>query len=116
MNSNVHANSGTVYGDQTKTRPQDRMDTQVVAVFCLCDDLLKALHHPEDPQCQMKDAEVMNAVIVAMLYFRGNFRLVCQFLCEYGYMPNMVSRSRFNRRLHRIADLFLTLFLQLGEN
>jgi hypothetical protein len=116
MNSNVHANSGTVYGDQTKTRPEDRMDTQIVAVFCLCDDLLKALHHHEDPQCQMKDTEVMTAAIVAMLYFRGNFRLAYQFLWEYGYMPNMVSRSRFNRRLHCIADLFLTLFLQLSEN
>lgn len=92
------------------------MDTQIVAVFCLCDDLLKALHHYDDPQCQMKDAEVMTAAIVAMLFFKGNFRLGCQFLCEYNYMPNMVSRSRFNRRLHRIADLFLTLFLSLGAN
>lgn len=30
-------------------------------------------------------------------------------------MSNMASRSRFIRRLHRIADLFLTLFLQLGD-
>jgi hypothetical protein len=29
------------------------MDTQIVIVFCLSDDLLKALHHYEDPQCQM---------------------------------------------------------------
>jgi hypothetical protein len=63
----------------------------------------------------MKDAEVMTAAIVAMLYFRGNFRMACQFLCEYGYIPHMLSRSRFNRRLLRIADLFLTLFLSLGE-
>ncbi|MBK7454551.1 MAG: IS982 family transposase [Anaerolineales bacterium] len=27
----------------------------------------------------------------------------------------MLSASRFNRRLHRIAELFLTLFLRLGE-
>lgn len=27
----------------------------------------------------------------------------------------MLSRSRLNRRLHRAADLFLTLFLRLGE-
>jgi hypothetical protein len=91
------------------------MDTQIVLVFCLCDDLLKALRHAEDAQCQMKDAEVMTTAIVAMLYFKGNFRLTSQFLYEYGYMPQMLSRSRFNRRLHRIADLFLTLFLQLGE-
>ena len=91
------------------------MDTQIVLIFCLCGDLLKALHHVEDKQSQMKDAEVMTAAIVAMLYYRGNFRMACQFLYEYGYMPHMLSRSRFNRRLHRIADLFLTLFLSLGE-
>jgi hypothetical protein len=77
--------------------------------------MLKALHHHEDAQCQMTDAEVMTTAIVAMLYFRGNFRLTSQYLCEHGYIPNMLSRSRFNRRLHRIADLFLTLFLRLGE-
>ena len=92
------------------------MDTQIVIIFCLCDDMLKALHHIEDTQCQMADAEVMTTAIVAVLYFRGNFRLASQYLCEYGYIPKMLSRSRFNRRLHRIADLFLALFLRLGEH
>ena len=92
------------------------MDTQIVVVFCLCDDMLKALHHFEDGQCQMTDAEVMTTAIVAMLYFKGNFRLASQYLCEHGYIPNMLSRSRFNRRLHRIAELFLTLFLRLAEH
>jgi hypothetical protein len=91
------------------------MDTQIVAVFCLCDDMLKALQHCENAQCQMSDAEVMTTAIVAMLYFKGNFRLTSQYLYEYHYIPNMLSRSRFNRRVHRIADLFLTLFLRLGE-
>jgi hypothetical protein len=63
----------------------------------------------------MSDAEVMTTAIVAMLYFKGNLRLASQYLYEYGYIPNMLSHSRFNRRLHRIADLFLTLFLRLGE-
>lgn len=92
------------------------MDTQIVVVFCLCDDMLKALHHHEDEQCQMTDAEVMTTAIVAMLYFGGNFRLASQYMCEHGYIPKMLSRSRFNRRLHRVADLFLTLFLRLGEH
>jgi hypothetical protein len=35
------------------------MDEQIIATYCLCDDLLKAIHHREDPQCQMNDAEVM---------------------------------------------------------
>ncbi|NTW99162.1 MAG: IS982 family transposase [Geobacteraceae bacterium] len=91
------------------------MDTQIVAVFCLCDDMLKALNHYEDPQCQMNDAEVMTTAIVAALRFRGNFELARQFLQEEGYIPNMLGKSRFNRRLHRVQELFLTLFHLLGE-
>ena len=30
-------------------------------------------------------------------------------------MPHRWSRSRFSRRLHRISEWFLTLFLTLGE-
>jgi len=91
------------------------MDTQIVAVYCLCDDMLEALHHYEDPQCQMSDAEVMTTAIVAALYFGGNIEKARAHLQEYGYIPKMLRKSRFNRRLHRIADQFLTLFSLLGE-
>lgn len=91
------------------------MDSQIVAVFCLCDDLLKALYHHEDRQCQMSDAEVMTVAIIAMLYFRGNFETARGFLHDHGYIPKVLSKSRYNRRLHRIAELFLTLFATLGE-
>ena len=49
------------------------MDTQIVAVFCLSSDMLKELHHYEDPQCQMKDPVVMTTAIVTALFFRCNF-------------------------------------------
>jgi len=63
----------------------------------------------------MRDAEVMTTAIVAVLFFRSNFSLASRFLYEKGYIPKMLSASRFNRRLHRIADLCLTMFLRLGE-
>ena len=91
------------------------MDTQIIVIFCLCADMLKSLHPYEDPQCQMSDAEVMTTAIVAILYFKGNFCMASRFLYDGHYIPNMLGKSRFNRRLHRIADLFLTLFLRLGE-
>ena len=91
------------------------MDAQIVAVFCLCDDMLKALQHYEDPQSQISDAEVMTTAIVAALYFGGNIEKARAHLQEYGYVPRMLGKSRFNRRLHRVADLFLTLFSLLGE-
>lgn len=91
------------------------MDEQIIAIFCLCDDMLKALHHREDPQCQMSDAEVMTTAIVAALHFRGNFEAARQWMHAVGYIPRMLSKSRFNRRLHRIFDLFVALFDLLGE-
>lgn len=86
------------------------MDSQIVAIFCLCDDILKGLNHHEDRQCQMSDAEVMTTSIVAATFFGGNMERARVFLKEQGYIPTMLEKSRFNRRQHRIAELFLTVF------
>ena len=91
------------------------MDIQIVTVFYLCDKLNEALNHQQDPQTQMSDAEVMTAAIVAALFFGGNFTTACEFLKTHRYIPNMLSKSRFNRRLHRIKHKFITLFEILGE-
>ena len=92
------------------------MDTQIILVYCLCDDLLKAMQHREDVQCQMSDAEVMTVALVAALNHRGNFVKASEMLAEHGYMPVMLSKSRFSRRLHRIKPMFLSLFAYLGEH
>ena len=91
------------------------MDDQIVAIYCLCDDVLKALDHYEDLQRQMSDAEVMTTAIVAALYFSGNWERARDWLGSGGYMPTMLGKSRFNRRLHAIQDLFRTVFEVLGE-
>lgn len=91
------------------------MDDKIIAVYCLCDDLLIAMNHHEDPQCHMSDAQVMTTAIVAALYFRGNYETARQLLLEQGYIPTMLGKSRFNRRLHRIKSMFLTLFAVLSE-
>jgi hypothetical protein len=60
---------GKVDGTQTKTKPGDHMDSQIVAVFCLCDDILKAIYHSEDRQQRITDAEVMTIALAAALHF-----------------------------------------------
>lgn len=92
------------------------MDAQIIAVYCLCADLLAGLHHRDDVQCHLTDAEVMTVALVAALFFGGNYVLACAFLHEQRYLRHSLSRSRFNRRLHRIRELFLTLFAVLGEH
>ena len=91
------------------------MDYQIILVYCLCDDLLKALGHKEDKQCQMSDAEVMTTALVAALFFGGKQNLACAMLKEQKYMPDMLSKSQFSRRLQRLDYLFITLFQVLGE-
>ena len=49
------------------------MDTRIILVYCLCNDLLKVLRHCEDVQCQWRDAEVMTVAFAAALYYDGNF-------------------------------------------
>ncbi len=91
------------------------MDGQIIAAYCLTADMLQALRHRDDAQCHLTDAEVMTIALVAALFFGGNYALTCTFLHEQKYMRRMLSPSRFSRRLHRVKDLFLTLFAFLGE-
>jgi hypothetical protein len=91
------------------------MDERIIAIYVLCDDLLKALHHYEDPQVQMSDAEVMTTALTAAVFFSGNYESARSLLRENGMIPHMLSKSRLNRRLHRERELFLTLFAVLGE-
>ena len=69
------------------------MDDSVLAIYCLCDDLLKALKHYEDSQRQMSDAEVMTTALVAALYFGGNFEPARSLLTNSCYIPRMLSKS-----------------------
>jgi hypothetical protein len=91
------------------------MDETIIATYCLCDDLLKAIHHQEDSQCQMNDAEVMTTACTAALFFRGNHESARAMLKQHGYMPHMLSKSRFHRRLHRLQDIFVLFFSLLGQ-
>lgn len=90
------------------------MIDHTTALYCIVDDLLKAIGHREDRRRAMSDAEVLTTALVAAHCFGGNVEHARRFLREAGLMPRMLSRSRLNRRLHAVADLAYTLFHQLG--
>ena len=91
------------------------MDDKIVATFCLCDDLLKAMQHQEDRQCQMNDAEIMTTALIAAVFFRGHHESARAMRKQYGYIPQMLSKSRFSRRLHHMKDLCIILFNVLAQ-
>jgi hypothetical protein len=62
----------------------------------------------------MSDAEVLTTAMCAGLLFAGNHETAREYMKEHGLMPKMLSKSRFNRRLHAVAELHYELFHQLG--
>jgi hypothetical protein len=92
------------------------MHLQIITIYCLCADFLTAYGHKDDPQAQMTTAEVMTTALVAAFFFDGKQETSRLFLQEHGYIPKMLSKSRFNRRLHQIPDtLWQALFYLLAE-
>ncbi|HVF50687.1 MAG TPA: IS982 family transposase, partial [Pyrinomonadaceae bacterium] len=79
------------------------MIDHTTVIYCIIDDLLKASGHIEDVRAELSDAEVITTALVAARYFGGNIEHSRSFLRETGLMPRMLSRSRLNRRLHRVA-------------
>ena len=63
----------------------------------------------------MNDAEIMTTALIAALCFRGIHESARAMLQQYGYIPHMLSKSRFSRRLHRSKELFILLFNLLGN-
>lgn len=91
------------------------MNTEVTTIYCITDDWLKARRHQESSQRTVTDAEVMTVALTAARFFGGNFEKTWRHLIEGGYMQRRLSKSQFNRRLHRVSELFEELFHLLGE-
>ena len=90
------------------------MNFIIVAFYTLCDDLL--IQHQDDPRAKMSAAEMMTTALMVAQLFGGNQQMARPInrdqgwlLKEQGYIPNMLSKPRFNRRLHQIAPMFQTL-------
>jgi hypothetical protein len=60
------------------------MEDEITTVYCLCEDLLKAMGIHEDPQVRMSNAEVMITALTASLFFSGNYERSREFLSEQG--------------------------------
>ena len=87
------------------------MLTRIITFYCFCDDLLKAIEYGDDKQVEMTTAEVMTVAFVAAEFFGGCFEKARWMLMEHGYIKRMLSKSRFNRRLHQIPEM---VWRQLG--
>ncbi|MEO0968808.1 MAG: IS982 family transposase [Cyanobacteria bacterium J06639_18] len=90
------------------------MLNEIITVYAITDDLLKAIGHHEDCRREMSDAEIITTALIAAMFFNGNHSKACNYMKDHGVIPKMLEKSRFNRRLHGISMLMNDLFHQVG--
>lgn len=86
------------------------MDTIIIAVFAVCEDIPRKFRQQDDIRAKMTIAKVMTTAIVAILYFGGNFERSRIFLKELGYIPKILIKSRLNCRFHQVKPVFSSVF------
>lgn len=91
------------------------MVTKTVAIYTFFDDILKSMSYKEQKNRKVSDSEVSTVILIAAMYFGGNIETAISFVRSTGLMPKMLSKSRFNRRMHKIGDLLADMFFHTGE-
>lgn len=80
------------------------MEAMAIVTYVVCDDVVKNLKIREDIQSKMSLSEVMTTAIIAAAEFGGNIEKARRALGTRYYIPNMLSKSQLNRRLHKINE------------
>jgi hypothetical protein len=87
---------------------------KIISIFCIIDDILQQINHKEDTRRKVSDREIMLTALISACNFSGNQYKAMVFMKHYGFIPNMLDKSRFNRRFHQIKELFYLLFSQIS--
>jgi Transposase DDE domain len=92
------------------------MQVEIITIYVICDEYLKAMSYQDDAQADMTTAEVMTTAIVAARFFKNCLEHARVFMKEEGYVPTMLCKSRLNRRVQTIPEqVWLGLFYTLAE-
>jgi hypothetical protein len=73
------------------------------------------MHHQDAPQCQRRDAEVLTTAFTAAFFLRGNLESARWMLKQPAYIPQMLSKRRCSRRLHRLKEPLMLLVKLFGH-
>jgi len=87
-------------------------DALIVTTYVMIDDMMQALEHRSHCLAGLSDAEILTVAVLAARYFGNHHARAGGQLTGTAYFPRTVSPSRFNRRLHALAD-WLDLFREL---
>lgn len=89
------------------------LNDNTIAIYVILDDVLQSIDHREDKQRRVNDALVLTTALIAAWYFAGNWTTALGYMRSH-HCADMLSSSRFNRRLHNIGLLAAYCFRLLG--
>jgi Transposase DDE domain len=90
-------------------------EDKIIRIYCIVDDILKSIGHPEDSRRKVSDSEIITTALVSGLYFGGHLDNSRGFMKMTKLVPEMLDKSRFNRRLHQLSELLFSMFYQIGH-
>lgn len=76
----------------------------IITTFSIIDDLMLALGHQSHVLAQVPDSEVLTVAVASAKFFQNHHERALGVLQITGYLSGKLSTSRFNRRLHALAD------------
>lgn len=83
------------------------------AIYELIERILQAIDYQEDKQRRVKDSWIFTTLFIGAKFFSGNLEKARDYiLCHH--CPEMLGKSRFNRRVHMIEELSWQLFEIIG--
>jgi hypothetical protein len=85
-------------------------EDKIIRIYCIVDDILKEIGHTEDGRRKVSDSEIITTALVSSLYFGGHIDNSRSFMKMTNMVPAMLDKSRFNRRLHQLAELLFSIF------
>jgi len=91
------------------------MKNKTIAIYVFLDDIMIESGHKEPTNRNTSDCEIITTALIAAKYFHGHIDNAISFVKGSGLMPRMVSKSRFNRRIHAIYELIINLFFNIAE-
>jgi hypothetical protein len=92
-----------------------KMENKIIAMFCIIDDILKALNIEDDKRADMKNSEIITTALVSYLYFNLNYTKTLEVLKSLRLFTYTLEVSRFTRRLEKLEYLLEVIFYRFSD-
>lgn len=90
------------------------LQDKVIGIYCIVDDILKEMNHKEHDSRKFSDSQVLSTAIVSAMLFNGNQTKALSYMKSHMF-KNMINKSGFTKRLHRLKELLMAIFFGIGR-